>query len=77
VAVGDHVVLTYMWCGHCRPCLRGDLTYCEHFYALNFGGAREATVLQLIGQMMPRNRFAITFLGNHHLAHLHWYMNAM
>ncbi|HUM73069.1 MAG TPA: NAD(P)-dependent alcohol dehydrogenase [Nitrosomonas europaea] len=41
VAVGDHVVLTYMWCGHCRPCLRGDLTYCEHFYALNFGGARE------------------------------------
>ncbi|SEO02270.1 aryl-alcohol dehydrogenase [Nitrosospira multiformis] len=26
---GDHVVLTYMWCGHCKPCLRGDLTYCE------------------------------------------------
>lgn len=41
VAVGDHVVLTYMWCGHCRPCLSGDLTYCTHFYALNFGGARE------------------------------------
>lgn len=41
VAVGDHVVLTYMWCGHCKPCLRGDLTYCEHFYALNFGGTRE------------------------------------
>src|SRR4051794_11071412 len=41
VAVGDNVVLTYMWCGHCKPCLRGDLTYCENFYALNFGGARE------------------------------------
>lgn len=41
VAVGDHVVLTYMWCGHCKPCLQGDLTYCEHFYALNFSGARE------------------------------------
>lgn len=41
VAVGDHVVLTYMWCGHCKPCLRGDLTYCEHFYGLNFDGARE------------------------------------
>lgn len=41
VAVGDHVVLTYMWCGHCKPCLRGDLTYCENFYALNFGGTRE------------------------------------
>lgn len=41
VSVGDHVVLTYMWCGHCKPCLRGDLTYCEHFYSLNFSGARE------------------------------------
>jgi aryl-alcohol dehydrogenase len=41
VAVGDHVVLTYLWCGHCKPCLRGDLTYCEHFYALNFNAARE------------------------------------
>ena len=41
LAVGDHVVLTYMWCGHCKPCLRGDLTYCENFYPLNFGGARE------------------------------------
>lgn len=41
VATGDHVVLTFMWCGHCKPCLQGDLTYCEHFYALNFGGARE------------------------------------
>jgi aryl-alcohol dehydrogenase len=30
-----------MWCGHCKPCLRGDLTYCENFYPLNFGGARE------------------------------------
>lgn len=41
LAIGDHVVLTYMWCGHCGPCLRGDLTYCENFYPLNFGGARE------------------------------------
>jgi aryl-alcohol dehydrogenase len=41
LAAGDHVVLTYMWCGHCKPCLRRDLTYCENLYALNFGGARE------------------------------------
>ena len=38
---GDHVVLTYMWCGHCKPCLNANLTYCANFYALNFGGARE------------------------------------
>jgi len=41
IATGDHVVLTYMWCGHCTPCLNGHLTYCENFYPLNFGGARE------------------------------------
>lgn len=41
IATGDHVVLTYMWCGHCKPCLNGHLTYCENFYPLNFGGGRE------------------------------------
>ncbi|MEO8324813.1 MAG: NAD(P)-dependent alcohol dehydrogenase [Nitrospirota bacterium] len=41
VTPGDHVVLTFMWCGHCHPCLHNDLTYCANFYALNFGGARE------------------------------------
>lgn len=41
LAPGDHVVLTYMWCGHCKPCLNGHLTYCANFYPLNFGGARE------------------------------------
>jgi aryl-alcohol dehydrogenase len=41
VHVGDHVVLTYMWCGHCKPCLTGHVTYCANFYPLNFGGARE------------------------------------
>ena len=41
IAPGDHVVLTYMWCGHCKPCLNGDLTYCANFYPLNFGSARE------------------------------------
>jgi len=41
ISPGDHVVLTYMWCGHCKPCLNGNLTYCANFYPLNFGGARE------------------------------------
>lgn len=41
LAPGDHIVLTYMWCGHCEPCLKGHQTYCANFYPLNFGGARE------------------------------------
>lgn len=41
VAVGDPVVLTYMWCARCVPCLGGHATYCARFYPLNFGGGRE------------------------------------
>ena len=40
VAPGDPVVLTYMWCGHCRPCYLGKVFYCENVYPLCFGGAR-------------------------------------
>jgi aryl-alcohol dehydrogenase len=40
VAPGDPVVLTYMWCGHCRPCYLGKVYYCENVYPLCFGGAR-------------------------------------
>ena len=40
VAPGDAVVLTYLWCGHCRPCYLGKVYYCENMYPLCFGGAR-------------------------------------
>ncbi|PPT77470.1 alcohol dehydrogenase [Xanthomonas arboricola pv. populi] len=36
--VGDHVVLTYGACGHCKPCSGGHGAYCKDFFALNFGG---------------------------------------
>jgi aryl-alcohol dehydrogenase len=37
---GDHVVLSYPYCGHCRTCLTAAYSYCEHGFALSFGGAR-------------------------------------
>jgi aryl-alcohol dehydrogenase len=40
VKVGDHVVLTFMSCGQCRPCQMGAAAGCEHFNELNFTGAR-------------------------------------
>lgn len=40
IAPGDHVVLSYQPCGHCKPCLLGKPFYCVHTYALCFGGAR-------------------------------------
>jgi aryl-alcohol dehydrogenase len=40
VSIGDHVLLTYPFCGACPNCARGAMAYCEHGFALAFGGAR-------------------------------------
>src|SRR6202140_4335888 len=37
---GDHVVLSYQACGHCRPCLTGHAPYCLRAFDANFGAAR-------------------------------------
>ncbi|TWI50914.1 aryl-alcohol dehydrogenase [Pseudomonas duriflava] len=37
--VGDHVVLTYGYCGHCLPCGSGHTAYCKEFFTRNFSGA--------------------------------------
>ncbi|MEU3056513.1 NAD(P)-dependent alcohol dehydrogenase [Streptomyces griseus] len=39
---GDHVVLSFDSCGHCRSCLGAAPAYCDRFAALNlFGGRAE------------------------------------
>lgn len=40
VKAGDHVVLTYGYCGKCINCESGLPAYCENFMGLNFGGSR-------------------------------------
>lgn len=40
VAVGDHVVMTYAYCGLCSPCAGGHPAHCEHMGPLNFAGGR-------------------------------------
>jgi aryl-alcohol dehydrogenase len=40
VAVGDHVVLTFGYCGKCSSCRQGLPSYCEHQMECNFGGSR-------------------------------------
>lgn len=39
LAVGDHVVLTYGYCGHCPSCGSGQTAYCQEFFGRNFSGA--------------------------------------
>jgi aryl-alcohol dehydrogenase len=41
LAVGDHVVLSFDSCGHCRSCLGGAPAYCDSFAELNLFGGRE------------------------------------
>lgn len=40
VAPGDHVVLSYFYCGSCKNCAEGARGYCLRLYDCNFGGAR-------------------------------------
>ena len=40
VTIGDHVVLSYQSCGHCRECRSGHPTDCERFWEANFGFER-------------------------------------
>ncbi|GAA2617321.1 NAD(P)-dependent alcohol dehydrogenase [Streptomyces axinellae] len=42
LSVGDHVVLSFDSCGHCRNCVNAAPAYCDSFAALNlFGGRKE------------------------------------
>jgi aryl-alcohol dehydrogenase len=40
VEPGDHVVLSYGWCGLCAKCGRGKMAYCDSFLGLNYYGTR-------------------------------------
>lgn len=40
IRTGDHVVLTFASCGHCRRCDRMERPYCESAAPMNYGGAR-------------------------------------
>jgi len=40
VAPGDHVALSFLPCGQCRPCLEGSPASCANFNDMNFAGER-------------------------------------
>jgi len=37
--IGDHVVLSFAFCGACDRCLSGEQAYCEHAFAMNWSAA--------------------------------------
>jgi aryl-alcohol dehydrogenase len=38
--IGDHVVLSYDYCGHCPQCENSKPSYCDQHGSLNFAGTR-------------------------------------
>ena len=40
VKIGDHVILSYQSCGHCRSCRSGRPAHCKYLYEANFGFQR-------------------------------------
>jgi aryl-alcohol dehydrogenase len=40
LAVGDHVVISFPWCGECEHCLEGRLSYCRRGSELKSRGTR-------------------------------------
>lgn len=52
VSPGDHVVMTYDYCGHCRACRDHDHAYCHHAVEYCFQGDRpdgSSTLLSPLG----------------------------
>lgn len=58
VGVGDHVVLSFDSCGHCRNCRAAAPAYCDSFASLNLFGGREEDTPRLTdaagGALAPR-----------------------
>ncbi|MEU5401466.1 NAD(P)-dependent alcohol dehydrogenase [Streptomyces sp. NPDC005963] len=55
---GDHVVLTFDSCGHCRNCRAAAPAYCDAFAALNLFGGRTENAARFTdsagGELAPR-----------------------
>ncbi|WP_184946912.1 NAD(P)-dependent alcohol dehydrogenase [Kitasatospora kifunensis] len=58
LSVGDHVVLSFDSCGHCRNCLGAAPAYCDSFAALNLFGGRKESAARFTdaagGELAPR-----------------------
>jgi aryl-alcohol dehydrogenase len=40
IKAGDHVVVSFGWCGQCPSCSDGQISYCWHHMEMNFSGRR-------------------------------------
>ncbi len=70
VKPGDHVVMTWDYCGTCPPCKAGKALYCLNFFLHNFHGARPdgSTTLRQGDQVVHGSFFCQSSFANFALA---------
>jgi aryl-alcohol dehydrogenase len=71
VAVGDHVVLTFLTCGQCSPCGDGHPAYCQSYPLLNFSTRRpdgSATISDSAGTPLGSSFFGQSSFATYAIA---------
>ncbi len=63
IAVGDHVILSAAYCGTCKRCRAGQVAYCEHLFAEDFGGRRHDGTTALSAPGRPEQVISSHFFG--------------
>ncbi len=71
VVPGDHVVLTFNYCGTCSSCQEGDPGYCHNLFGFNFGCARPSDgsgTMSKNGEHINGYFFSQSSFGEHAIA---------
>jgi aryl-alcohol dehydrogenase len=71
VIAGDHVVMTYNSCGHCKSCVSHAATYCHEFFPRNFFATRAdgTCAISCNGERIQSNFFGQSSFATHALCH--------
>lgn len=72
VSVGDHVALSFLNCGRCRPCLDGSPASCATFNDINFAGHRpdgSHAITSESGESIQDRFFAQSSFATYAIAH--------
>lgn len=72
--IGDHVILSYDYCGECPQCVNHKPSYCDHHGSLNFAGTRPngnkthrnpaSATADVFGSYFQQSSFATYALSN-------------
>lgn len=74
VVPGDHVIMSYMYCGECYLCESGHPAHCQHVGPINFGGGRldgSTSASDLHGEVIHDHFFGQSSFAQYSIASVH------